>query len=191
MFSLHSQYRCTTAYVTSHTKSSDSSSGHIAVPSALRSSSQVNSESEPYVTTDGQSASLSWNKTPIWGLRPDFNYCLTVAVVLIWGVLSDKRTSLSFTLAAGPRQRNQSRVRVPWDWRPYITVSHLRLPFSSPPTTRSITVEVFDPASTRVELNSHSRILSYPLGTDHEKKTQPVIAAWQRPHRKNNNIMKF
>jgi hypothetical protein len=28
-------------------------------------------ESEPYVTTDGQSASLSWNKAPIWDLRPD------------------------------------------------------------------------------------------------------------------------
>jgi hypothetical protein len=26
---------------------------------------------------------------------------------------------------------------------------HLRLPFSSPPTTRRVTVEVFDPASTR------------------------------------------
>jgi hypothetical protein len=34
------------------------------------------SESESYVTTDGQSASLSWNKSPIWDLRPDFYYCL-------------------------------------------------------------------------------------------------------------------
>jgi hypothetical protein len=32
-----------------------------------------------YITTDGQSASLSWNKAPIWGLRPDFYYCLTIA----------------------------------------------------------------------------------------------------------------
>jgi hypothetical protein len=30
-----------------------------------------NSESQSYVTTDGQSANLSWNKAPIWGLRPD------------------------------------------------------------------------------------------------------------------------
>jgi hypothetical protein len=30
------------------------------------------SESESYVKTDGQSASLSWNKAPIWGLRSDF-----------------------------------------------------------------------------------------------------------------------
>jgi hypothetical protein len=31
----------------------------------------------------------------------------------------------------------------------YFTISDLRLPFSSPPTTRRVTVEVFDPASTR------------------------------------------
>jgi hypothetical protein len=31
--------------------------------------------SESYTTTDGQSASLSWNKAPIWGLRPDFYFC--------------------------------------------------------------------------------------------------------------------
>jgi hypothetical protein len=29
-------------------------------------------ESESYITTDGQSDSLSWNKAPVWGLRPDF-----------------------------------------------------------------------------------------------------------------------
>jgi hypothetical protein len=31
----------------------------------------ISNESESYVTTDSQSASLSWNKSPIWGLRPD------------------------------------------------------------------------------------------------------------------------
>jgi hypothetical protein len=35
----------------------------------------------------------------------------------------------------------------PWISRQYFTVSVLRLPFSSPPTTRRVTVEVFDPAS--------------------------------------------
>jgi hypothetical protein len=39
---------------------------------------------------------LSWNKGPIWGLRPDHNYCLMVAGLLMWGVLSDERTGLSF-----------------------------------------------------------------------------------------------
>jgi hypothetical protein len=41
-----------------------------------------------------------------------------------------------------------SRVWAPWHSRPYFTVSDLKLPFSSPPTTRKVTVEVFDPAST-------------------------------------------
>jgi hypothetical protein len=46
-----------------------------------------------------------------------------------------------------------SQVRVPWDSRSYFTVSDLKLPFSSPPTTRRVTVEVFDPASTRNRLS--------------------------------------
>jgi hypothetical protein len=68
------------------------------------------SESESYITTDGQSASLSWNKAPIWGLRPDLDYCQTVAGLLMWGVLSGERTGLSFAIATGPRQRSHSRV---------------------------------------------------------------------------------
>jgi hypothetical protein len=101
------------------------------------------SESEAYVTTDGTSASLSWNKVTIWDLRPDFCYCQTVAGLLMWGALSDERMGLSFTIDAGPSQRSHSWVRVPWDSRPYFTVSDSRLPFSSPSTTRRATVEVF------------------------------------------------
>jgi hypothetical protein len=63
--------------------------------------------------------------------------------------LSDEKMSLSFTIAAGPRQRSHSRVLVPWDSRQYFTASDSWLPFSSPRTTRRATVEVFDPASTR------------------------------------------
>jgi hypothetical protein len=76
-------------------------------------------------------------------------HCQTVAGLLMWGALSDQRTGLSFTVAAGPRQRSHSRVRVAWDSWPYFTVSYSRLPFSSPPTTHRATVEVFVPASTR------------------------------------------
>jgi hypothetical protein len=106
-------------------------------------------EPESYVTTDGQSASLSSNKEPIWGLRPDFYYCQTVAGLLMWDALSDERMGLLFTTAAGLRQRSHSRVRVPWNSRPYFSVSDSRLTSSSRPTTRRVTVEVFDPASTR------------------------------------------
>jgi hypothetical protein len=82
-------------------------------------------EPESHITTDGQSASLSWNKAPIWGLWPDFYYCHTVAVL--------------FSLTRGRVcQRSHSRVRVPWDSRPYFAVSDSRLSFSSPPTTYSV-----------------------------------------------------
>jgi hypothetical protein len=130
-------------------------------------------ESESYVTTDGQSASLSWNKAPFWGLRPDLDYSQTVARLLIWGALSDERTDLSFAIAAGPRQRSHYRVRVPLYSRPYFTVSDSRLLFSSPPTTRKVTVEVFDPASTRVDEESESE--SY-VTTD----SQPASLFWSK-----------
>jgi hypothetical protein len=112
------------------------------------------SESESYVTTDDQSASLSWYKAPIRGLRPDFfsvrNMEYVWQFLIPWGALSDERAGLSFVCAAGPCQRSHSRVLVPWDLRPYFTVSDLKLPISSPLTTRRVTVEVFDPASTWV-----------------------------------------
>jgi hypothetical protein len=59
---------------------------------------QSQNQSQSYVTTDGQSASLSWSKAPIWGLRPDFHYCQTIAGLLIWSALSDERTCLSSTM---------------------------------------------------------------------------------------------
>jgi hypothetical protein len=113
-------------------------------------------ESESYVMTERQSASLSWYKAPIRGLWPGFYFRteyrirLIVTFLIPWEALSDERTGLSFVRAGGPCQRSLSRVLVPWDLRPYFTVSDLRLPFSSPPTTRRVTVAVFDPASTRV-----------------------------------------
>jgi hypothetical protein len=69
-------------------------------------------ESESYITTDGQSASLSWNKAAVWGLRPDLYYCQTVAGLLMWGALSDERADLSFTITPGPRQRRRTRDHI-------------------------------------------------------------------------------
>jgi hypothetical protein len=82
---------------------------HIELPSDF----WFESESQSYVTTDGQSASLSWTKASNWDLRLDFYYCQTVAGLLMWGALSDERTGLSFTIAAVPRQGSHSRGRVP------------------------------------------------------------------------------
>jgi hypothetical protein len=81
------------------TQSYNSSSSHLVVPLELRNSSEVNPDSEPesdsesesesYFTTDGQSATLSWNKAPIRGLQRDFYYCQTVAGLLMRGDLAD------------------------------------------------------------------------------------------------------
>jgi hypothetical protein len=60
----------------------------------------------------------------------------------MWVPVSDERTGLSFTTAAGPRQSSHSRVRVP-----YFTVSDSILPFSSPPTTRRATVGIYESES--------------------------------------------
>jgi hypothetical protein len=77
-------------------------------------------------------------------------------VLLMRGALSDERTGLLFTIAAGPRQRSNTRVLLPWDSRPYFTLSDYKLPFSSLPTTRRSTVEVSDTASTGITIYSTS-----------------------------------
>jgi hypothetical protein len=93
------------------------------------------------------SQSVSLGVEPHLGLMTRyFHYRFTITVWFLWGALSDERTGLFFVCAAGPCQRSLSQVRVPRDSRPYFTVSDLRLPFSSPPTTRRVTMEAFDPA---------------------------------------------
>jgi hypothetical protein len=95
-------------------------------------------------------------------------------------IITHERAGLSFTISAGPRQRSQSRVRVSWDYD-HILLSQIRdfpnlegqvpvfispanrlvqlytprhwVPFSSPPSTRWATVEVFEAASTPAEIN--------------------------------------
>jgi hypothetical protein len=85
------------------------------------------------------------------------------------------------------RQLRVTRVRVPWYSWPYFTVSDLRLLFSSPPTTRRVTVEVFEPASTWVscfQMNSSS-----PLCTDRTENTvsnnAPIVEALTDPLLRN------
>jgi hypothetical protein len=53
----------------------------------------------------------------------------------------------------------------------------LRLPFSLPPTTHRVTVEVFDPASTRVtELTAPSiLVILVTFGKDHTENTVVLL----------------
>jgi hypothetical protein len=87
----------------------------------------LHSQSQSYVTTDGQSASLSWCQAPIWGPRLDFYYCQTVAGFIMWGALSEERMGLSFITVPGPRQRNHSRIWVTRDSWPYFIISRFEI----------------------------------------------------------------
>jgi hypothetical protein len=94
-----------------------------------------------------QSVNKSWCRVPS-GVH-DQIFIAGYGLVFVRRPLWREDGSL-FYICCWPCQRSLSRVRVPWDLRLYFTVSDLRLPFSSPPTTRRFTVEVFGPASTRV-----------------------------------------
>jgi hypothetical protein len=96
------------------------------------------SQSQSFVTTDGQSTSLSWCQAPIWGVRPNIYCCQTVAGLFMWGVLSDERTGLTFTSAAGPCQHSHSWVRVPRGSWPYFTRPSCLQDDSSARTTQKI-----------------------------------------------------
>jgi hypothetical protein len=112
-------------------------------------SNESESESESHFTTDGQSACLSWNKAPIWGSRPDFDYCQTVAGLLMWGALSDEKMDLTFTSVGGSRQRSQSRVRVSWDLSTIFYCLRFETSIFVASYDSQGTVEVFDISSTR------------------------------------------
>jgi hypothetical protein len=60
-----------------------------------------------------------------------------------------------------------------------------RLPFSPPPTTRRVTLEVFDPASTRVS-HSLNYAKSYILSARTTHRKQHCTVAWRKPRRKHS-----
>jgi hypothetical protein len=74
----------------------------------------------------------------MWGL----SLSLSLSLSLTRGRVC--RLKLPLALASAVILGSESR----WT-RDHISLSDTRLPFSSPPTTRRVTVEVFDPASTR------------------------------------------
>jgi hypothetical protein len=89
------------------------------------------SKVENYVTTDGQSASLSWCQAHIWGPRPLSDSCEFVDVGRhLW------REGGSVVYNYCLRQRSHSRIRVPQDSWPYLTVLDSRLPQTGGPGPR-------------------------------------------------------
>jgi hypothetical protein len=106
-------------------------------------------QSQSYITTDGQPASLSRNKAPIWAYDQiliivwQLRVCGVGAPSLTRGRVC--RLQLLLVLASAVIFRSESRRT-----RGQFYCLRFETSFSSPPTTRRVTVEVFDPASTRV-----------------------------------------
>jgi hypothetical protein len=118
----------------------------------------------------------------------------------MWGALSDERAGLSLTIAAGPRPRSHSWVRVPWDWQPCVNsrtsktgghglhiYEYIPQKQGGPVIPQALGslfvascdsqgyVEVFDPASTWVCTELNWILL--------------VITSRHRPHRKHSSIV--
>jgi hypothetical protein len=94
--------------------------------SDFKSQSQSQSQSQSYVTTDGQSASLSWNRAPIWGLRPDFYYCRRLQAC--WsGALSLWRGDGSYVCHSNFKSQSHSQSYIATDGQS-ITKSLCRAP---------------------------------------------------------------
>jgi hypothetical protein len=93
-------------------------------------------------------------------------------VLLMWGALSDERTGRSFTIAAGPRQRSHSPVRVPWG----LATIFYCLGFET--SIFVTTVEVLHPASTGeffLVLPGTGLLLFMKLRGEPNRKTNPTI----------------
>jgi hypothetical protein len=101
--------------------------------------------------------------SPVWGPRTNFCYCQRVAGLLTWGALSGDNfcwpsseqsfwgnTFYCLRFETPPTWRVRSPYLYPTGtgWRSY--TPWYWVPSSLPPTTHRATVEVFEPASTRV-----------------------------------------
>jgi hypothetical protein len=106
--------------------------------SEAETEAEAEAEADSYVKTDFPSASLSWNKAPIWGLRPDSFYCETVAGLLMWNALSDERTGLASAVILGSGSRGSrdhillSEIR-DFPFCHFLRLAGSRLTYSTPP----------------------------------------------------------
>jgi hypothetical protein len=83
----------------------------------------------------------------------------------MWDVVSDERASLVYNFSR-PSPAQSFSGPIPVGLVTILYCPNWRLPFSSSPTTRRVTVEVFDPASTRECLLAWSRPLVYLAGVE-------------------------
>jgi hypothetical protein len=109
------------------------------------SSNSCDFESESYITTDSQSASLSWNKAPIWGLRPYF-YVRQLRFCDVGRSLWWENGSVVYNCCC-PSPAQSFSGPSPVGLVTIFYCLRFETSFLSPPTTHRATVEVFDRAS--------------------------------------------
>jgi hypothetical protein len=111
-----------------------------------RTNSILPFQSQSNVTTDSRPVCL--------GVKPQSRAQDKIFVtVRQLGVCWSEGPSLTFTIAAGPRQRSHSQVRVPWDSWPHFTV----IRFDTPSTWRVRSPYLYTPRNRVAQL--------YPQGT--------------------------
>jgi hypothetical protein len=136
-----------------------------------------NSQSQSHIATDGQSVSKSWCRAPsgahgqilitLWQLRscfvgrPLWREDGSVFCICSW--------SLPAQFFLGPCPLGLATI---------FYCLRFETSFSSPPTTRRVTVEVFDPASTRGSPNSSYIFTSYSCHTDCVQNTTSQLFHW-------------
>jgi hypothetical protein len=124
------------------------------------------SQSQSHIATDSQSIIKSWCRAPSGAHDQIFLHFDSYGLVFLGRPLWRENGSI-FCLYCWPSPAQSFSG-------PYFTVSDLRLPFSSPPTTRRVTVEVFDPVSTRVELSVIVGFSLYRLGLNHSTERKHI-----------------
>jgi hypothetical protein len=149
-----------------------------------------------FVTTDGQSASLSWYKASIQGLRPNFYFRteygirLTVTFFIPWDSLSDEKTGLSFVCASGPCQRSLSRsqslgtcdrilLSQIWDFpfRRLLRLAGSRWRYSTPPP-HGLHVCFYNPLARTAQKTPFIVLQSFPWEHDCLWRRYSVTAAY-------------
>jgi hypothetical protein len=101
------------------------------------------SELNCYITTDGQSVSLSWYQAPIWGLCPDFLITLDTYVSVDMGrhLLTRERVCLLQLLLSSPAQSFSGPSPAG------LMTTFYCLRFETPPTWRTRSLYFYPPGT--------------------------------------------
>jgi hypothetical protein len=142
---------------------------------------KYNTREQSWIRRESLSLSFIFGPTvsrPVRGLRPDLYYlCDSCGLVLVGRPLWREVGSV-FCMCCWPLPAQYFSGPSPLGLETIFYCLRFETSFSSPPTTRRVTVEVFDSTSIRVIPSnlSYNRSSLYRFLTDHTENTSHVIA---------------